>query len=125
MKKTLQEQAEEGTLGGLTGLEFKSHPQRSYPENSLASNIIGFVSREGRGYFGVEEKYDTLLAGSPVQALVPTDPNKAFEIPRVLNGTTLVLTINRDLQASAEQILDEALDHLRSRWRHDRCHGSA
>ena len=109
LKKTLQEQADSGTLGSLTGLEFKSHPQRSYPENSLASNIIGFVSREGRGYFGIEEKYDTLLAGSPVQALVPTDPNKAFEIPRVPNGTTLVLTINRDLQASAEQILDKAI----------------
>jgi cell division protein FtsI/penicillin-binding protein 2 len=110
LKKDLQDNAEEGTLGSLTGLEFKSHPQRSYPENSLAANIIGFVSREGRGYFGVEEKYDTLLAGSPVQAFVPTDPNKAFEIPRVLNGTTLVLTINRDLQAAAEQILDESLD---------------
>jgi cell division protein FtsI/penicillin-binding protein 2 len=109
LKKKLQDQAEEGTLGELTGLEFKSHPQRSYPENSLASNIIGFVSREGRGYFGIEEKYDTLLAGNPVQVLVPIDPNKAFEIPRVLNGTTLVLTINRDLQASAEQILDDAL----------------
>jgi len=109
LKNALQEQSEEGVLGGLTGLEFKSHPQRSYPENSLGSNIIGFVSREGRGYFGIEEKYDTLLAGNPVQALVPTDPNKAFEIPRVLNGTTLVLTINRDLQASAEKILDESL----------------
>ena len=109
LKKTLQDQAEDGTFGGLTGLEFKSHPQRSYPENSLASNIIGFVSREGRGYFGIEEKYDTILAGNPVQALVPTDPNKAFEIPRVQNGTTLVLTVNRDLQASAEQILDDAL----------------
>ncbi len=110
LKKSLQDNAEEGVLGSLTGLEFKSHPQRSYPENSLASNVIGFVSREGRGYFGVEEKYDILLAGSPVQAFVPTDPNKAFEIPRVMNGTTLVLTINRDLQAAAEQILDEALD---------------
>jgi cell division protein FtsI/penicillin-binding protein 2 len=110
LKKTLQDNAEEGVLGSLTGLEFKSHPQRSYPENSLGSNVIGFVSREGRGYFGIEEKYDTLLAGSPVQAFVPTDPNKAFEIPRVMNGTTLVLTINRDLQASAEKILDESLD---------------
>jgi cell division protein FtsI/penicillin-binding protein 2 len=109
LKKAMQEQADEGRLGELTGLEFKSHPQRSYPEKSLASNVIGFVSREGRGYFGVEEKYDTLLAGSPVQTLVPTDPNKAFEIPRVPNGTTLVLTLNRDLQASAEKILDEAL----------------
>jgi cell division protein FtsI/penicillin-binding protein 2 len=110
LKKTLQDNAAEGSLGSLTGLEFKSHPQRSYPENSLGSNVIGFVSREGRGYFGIEEKYDTLLAGSPVQAFVPTDPNKAFEIPHVLNGTTLVLTINRDLQASAEQILDKALE---------------
>jgi cell division protein FtsI/penicillin-binding protein 2 len=109
LKKKLQNQAGEGVLGELTGLEFKSHPQRSYPENSLGSNIIGFVSREGRGYFGIEEKYDTLLAGSPVQVFVPTDPNKAFEIPRVLNGTNLVLTINRDLQDSAEQVLDEAL----------------
>ncbi len=109
LKKALQEQAPQGALGGLTGLQFKSHPQRSYPEDSLASNIIGFVSREGRGYFGIEEKYDTLLAGNPVQALVPTDPNKAFEIPRAPDGTTLVLTINRDLQAAAEQILDEAL----------------
>jgi cell division protein FtsI/penicillin-binding protein 2 len=110
LKKSYQEQVEEGLPGALTGLEFKAHPQRSYPENSLASNVIGFVSREGRGYFGIEEKYDTLLAGNPVQAFVPTDPNKAFEIPRVLNGTTLVLTVNRDLQAAAEQILDESLD---------------
>ena len=110
LKAKLQEDAAEGTLGGLTGLEFKSHPQRSYPENSLASNIIGFVNREGRGYFGIEEKYDTLLAGNPVQVLVPTDPNKASEITNVPNGTTLILTINRDLQAASEKILDDALD---------------
>ncbi len=109
LKKALQDQAAEGTLGGLTGLQFKSHPHRSYPEESLASNLIGFVTREGRGYFGIEGKYDTLLAGNAVQVLVPTDPNKAFEIPRVSNGTTLILTINRDLQAAAEQILDESL----------------
>ena len=111
LKRALQEQAPEGVYGGLTGLEFKSHPQRSYPEGSLASNVLGFVTREGIGYFGVEEKYDTLLAGNPVKVLVPTDPNKAFEIPRVPDGTTLILTINRDLQAAAEEILDEALIH--------------
>ena len=109
LKKTLQEQAPQDAWGRLTGLGFKSHPQRSYPENSLGSNIIGFVNREGRGYFGIEEKYDTLLAGNPVQVLVPTDPNKASEITNVPNGTTLILTINRDLQAASEKILDDAL----------------
>ncbi|MGE5250112.1 MAG: peptidoglycan D,D-transpeptidase FtsI family protein [Bacteroidota bacterium] len=109
LKKKMQEQAPEGTAGPLTGLEFKSHPQRSYPEKSLASNILGFVNREGRGYFGVEEKYNDLLAGNPVQVLVPVDPNKAVDIPHVPDGTTLVLTINRDVQAAAEQILDKSL----------------
>ncbi len=71
--------------------------------------MLGFVSHEGRGYFGIEEKYNDLLAGNPVQVWVPTDPNKALDIPRVPNGTTLILTINRDLQASVEQILDASL----------------
>lgn len=109
LKSALQEQAAEGTLGGLTGLQFKAHPQRSYPENALASNILGFVNREGKGYFGIEENYDNLLAGNPVTVLIPTDPNKAYEIPRVPDGTTMILTINRDLQAAAEDILDNAL----------------
>jgi len=93
----------------LSGLAFKPHLQRSYPENALASNVLGFVTRDGRGYFGIEEKYNDLLAGNPVQVWVSRDPNKATEIPRVPNGTTLVLTINRDLQAKVESILDQAL----------------
>jgi len=93
----------------LDGLGFKPHFQRSYPEDDLASNVLGFVTRDGRGYFGIEEKYNDLLAGNPVQVWVPRDPNKATEIPRVPNGTTLVLTLNRDLQAKVETILDESL----------------
>jgi cell division protein FtsI/penicillin-binding protein 2 len=99
-----------GQASRLQGLEINPHPQRDYPEGALASNVLGFVSREGRGYFGVEEKYNSLLAGNPVQVLVPTDPNQAIDIPHVPNGTTLVLTINRELQAAVEQTLDNALD---------------
>ena len=93
----------------LNGLGFKPHFQRSYPETALASNVLGFVTRDGRGYFGIEEKYNDLLAGNPVQVWVPSDPNKASEIPKVPNGTTLVLTLNRDLQADVEKILDQSL----------------
>jgi cell division protein FtsI/penicillin-binding protein 2 len=112
LQKLQQETAAQtpsGQFSSLAGLHFLAHPQRSYPEGALASNILGFVSREGRGYFGIEEKYNTLLAGTPIQVRVPTDPHKAVDIPRVPDGTTLVLTINRDLQASVEQILDESL----------------
>lgn len=107
--KTLVEQLDDADDPRLSGLAFKPHLQRSYPENALASNVLGFVTRDGRGYFGIEEKYNDLLAGNPVQVWVPSDPNKATEIPRVPNGTTLVLTINRDLQARVEAILDQSL----------------
>lgn len=109
LQKVTADQTAPGEVSKLAGLEFHPHPQRSYPEGALASNIIGFVNREGRGYFGIEEKYNNLLAGTPIQVWVPTDPNKAVDIPRVPNGTTLVLTINRDLQAAVEQILDDSL----------------
>jgi cell division protein FtsI/penicillin-binding protein 2 len=105
----LLQQLDEADDDRLSGLGFRPHFQRSYPEKNLASNVLGFVTRDGRGYFGIEEKYNDLLAGNPVQVWVPRDPNKATEIPRVPNGTTLVLTLNRDLQARAENILDEAL----------------
>jgi cell division protein FtsI/penicillin-binding protein 2 len=108
-RAALQKQAAEGTLGALYGLQLHPHPQRSYPEGSLGANVLGFVNREGRGYFGVEEKYNDLLAGNPVQVRVPTDPNKAIDIPHIPDGTTLVLSINRDLQAAAEEILDDSL----------------
>ncbi len=101
--------ATQGRANRLRGLTLTPHPEREYPEGSLASNVLGFVSREGRGYFGVEEKYNSLLAGKPVRLWVPTDPNKAGDIPHVPDGTTLVLTIDRELQASVEQILDAAL----------------
>ncbi len=109
IQKLVAQQTTPGSVNRLAGLEFRPHPERFYPEGELASNVLGFVSHEGRGYFGVEEKYNSLLAGNPIQVWVPTDPNKANDIPRVPDGTTLVLTINRDLQAAVEQILDQAL----------------
>jgi cell division protein FtsI/penicillin-binding protein 2 len=113
LKASYEKNVEEATAAyrtsTLSGLEFQPNLQRSYPENELASNIIGFFNHDGYGSFGVEEKYDYLLAGTPVNAWVPQDPNRAAEIPKVPNGTTLILTINRDLQAAVERSLDQAL----------------
>jgi len=107
LKQKLSES--ENPTPSLTGLEFSLRLERSYPEAALASNVLGFVNFEGRGYFGIEEKYNDLLAGNPVRVWVPNDPNRAVEIPRVPNGTSLILTINRDLQDAVEEILDQSL----------------
>jgi len=93
----------------LAGLGFKAHLQRSYPEGALAANVLGFVTQERRGYYGAEEKYDSLLAGVPVIRWVPTDPNRAEELPQVSPGTSLILTLDREIQAAVEDILDAAV----------------
>jgi cell division protein FtsI/penicillin-binding protein 2 len=93
----------------LDAVHFTAHLMRSYPENDLASTIIGYVTRDNHGYMGVEEKYDNILAGIPVTKLVPADPRQAVDYPQIEPGQTLILTIDREIQASVEKILDGAL----------------
>jgi cell division protein FtsI/penicillin-binding protein 2 len=100
-------------LPSLRGVVWNSHLKRSYPENSLASNILGFYSfmdrEHGVGYYGVEEYYDDLLAGSPMETFMPRNPYLLEELPEVPAGASLVLTIDREIQAMVENKLDEAV----------------
>lgn len=100
-------------LPSLDGLTWTPYLQRSYPEHELGSNILGFYSymdrENGRGYFGVEENYNHLLAGSPVEMLVPVDPFLEDTIPDIAPGISLVLTIDREIQAMAERVVDQAV----------------
>jgi cell division protein FtsI/penicillin-binding protein 2 len=94
----------------LAGLVFTPQLQRSYPEKDLASNILGFVNQEGKGFFGIEEKFDELLAGESKTLWVSRDPNRVEELPQVPPGASLVLTIDRAIQAEMEEILDAAIE---------------
>jgi cell division protein FtsI/penicillin-binding protein 2 len=98
----------------LAGLDFKAHLMRSYPELSLASNALGFVTLENRGYFGVEEKYNDLLSGVPVTVWVPEDPNRAGELPKAPKGADLILTIDREIQAMVEVELQKGMEETGS-----------
>ncbi len=107
----LQESAQSDASGrNLDSLHFKAHLMRSYPENELASNVLGFVTEDNHGYLGVEEKYDNILAGIPETRLIPADPRLATEYPKIPSGQTIILTIDRSIQAAIEDILDTALD---------------
>ncbi len=94
----------------LAGITFEPRLQRSYPEKDLASNILGFVNWEGQGFFGVEEKFNAELAGSPKRVWIPFDPNRVEEFPQIPQGTSLILTIDRVIQAEVEQIVESAME---------------
>lgn len=93
----------------LNGLYFVPHLTRVYPEGELASNMLGFVNLQNLSIYGVEQNYAELLAGQRVEIKVPIDPNRVAEIPSLPDGASLVLTIDREIQASVEEILDQAI----------------
>ncbi len=102
------------TRPNLEGLVWTAHNKRSYPEGTLASNILGFYSyfdrTEGVGYFGIEETYNDLLAGTPELVYTSFDPQKIENVEDIPAGASIVLTIDREIQAMTEQVLDEAID---------------
>ena len=96
--------------GSLAGVDFTERIMRSYPDNFLASNVIGFVNLNNVGNYGIEQRYDTILAGIPVKKRVPLDPNNVAEIPDIPSGVDLILTIDRDIQTMVEEELKKAMD---------------
>ena len=94
----------------LSGLVYRPRLQRFYPENELGANVLGFVNREGTGMFGVEAEFNDLLAGAPQSIWMTLDPYQVTEIPQLKSGSDLVLTIDREIQAAAEDVLDNALE---------------
>ncbi len=98
-----------GEANSLVGIEFKPRQQRVYPEKNLAANVLGFLNREPRSVYGVEGFHDRLLLGVKQEYWAPNDPNRATELLDPTEGSSLILTIDREIQAAVEVILDAAI----------------
>lgn len=97
-------------LRGVEGVHVLPELRRLYPREPMAKGILGRVL-DGRGSGGVEQAMDSVLAGQEGRQMVARD-NQGREIPaRVVDllppapGRDVVLTIDVDLQAIAEEIL--------------------
>jgi cell division protein FtsI/penicillin-binding protein 2 len=81
------------------------------PDSTLAAHILGFVNREGVGQYGVEQFYQSTLAGSPRVAVAQRDitgrvlSDTAIVDQHGLPGSDLRLTIDAGLQLTLEQEL--------------------
>lgn len=100
----------------LPGIEFVAKPYRRYPAGTLAAHILGFVTADRVGAYGVEQNYDSLLRGRNGEIIgegsAIRDELLPFDLPRgtaAVNGATLVLTINSAMQNIADMELARAL----------------
>jgi cell division protein FtsI (penicillin-binding protein 3) len=100
----------------LAGVGLQPETRRSYlvgsgTDSTLASNVLGFVNNAGKGQYGVEAYYQAELAGrngsmSTYQDLTGREIVVGGETKKdPVNGADLQLTIDADVQHSAEQAL--------------------
>ncbi len=111
---------DEGALRELEidGLQFEMKAFRFYPEGSIGANMTGFVSYSGddsRGQYGLEGFFNEELTG--VSGSIKTERSAHGELiimndreyTKPKNGSDLVLTIDRTIQFTACQKLNEAV----------------
>ena len=91
----------------LPGIYSEDVTDRSYPEGNLGANLLGFVNYEGVGSGGIELAYDKLLAGTPGSESYygAAGAGAPFSTVPPVNGSTVHLTIDRDIQWVAQQAI--------------------
>jgi len=99
----------------LPGIGFLPDTKRYYPGGALAPQVLGFVGVDGGGLAGLEQEYQSLLAGRPGHEVVEADPRGVL-IPQGENvdvppvpGADLTLTIDRQIQFRAQASLQAAV----------------
>lgn len=97
-----------------TGINIDEDTKRYYPNNNLASQIIGFCGSDNQGLDGIEAKYEEELAGTKGTIKRQTDA-KGSEIGEegekyiaAIDGNDLILSIDYNIQSIVEKYLKEA-----------------
>jgi len=95
----------------LPGIGFIKESKRFYPNQELASHLIGFAGLDNNGLDGLERDYDKYLKGQPGHAIILRDAHsrelmfdKGYIAP--VDGFSVVLTIDETIQFIAERALD-------------------
>ncbi len=79
----------------LKGIHLGKETGRYYPQETMASQLVGFLDANGEGQYGLEEYYDDILKGNGEQ-----------------DGDNLILTVDYSIQFMAEKLLAEAEENL-------------
>ena len=87
---------------------------REYPSGSLIASLIGFVNKEGVGATGLESSMNSIIAGtdgkySYANGYKAEIPGSQSEIVSAEAGTSIRLTIDRDIQWVAAKAIADAV----------------
>ena len=105
------EVAQQVTALDLGGIQIDPIPRRSYPQGTLAAQLLGFVNLDLVGHYGVEGYYQDQMAGQIRERFLSNIP---FDLPQggweEDHGRDIILTIDRDVQFLVESELLAAIN---------------
>lgn len=93
----------------IKGVWFEETYVRNYPLGSVGCNLIGFMSSENAGNYGVEESYNAELCGTTGREYGYFGAELKLErtVKPAKNGNSVVLTIDANAQQIVEQQIAE------------------
>lgn len=86
----------------LSGIRFESVFNRTYPENTLASTVVGFLGDDGRGKTGVEYSLQNILS--------PPPETKGY----TGKGYDVYLSIDGNIQYMLEKIISKTMEETKA-----------
>jgi cell division protein FtsI (penicillin-binding protein 3) len=95
------------------GLGFYPEELRFYPQGPVAAQILGYAGLDNVGLEGLERSLEETLSGTPGSQTVVKDPfGRALDVVETkpeTPGKDVRLTIDRQIQANAEEILADTV----------------
>ncbi|HUO06410.1 MAG TPA: penicillin-binding transpeptidase domain-containing protein [Candidatus Binataceae bacterium] len=107
-RRLAPERAQAAESLGIDGIGALGEYKRFYPESNLAAAVVGLAGMDGQGLSGLEQEYDRLIRGEPVELQFYHDAmgHPIFDSPMALKapepGAHLELTIDSSIQSLAE-----------------------
>ena len=93
----------------IAGVWFEEEYKRVYPNNELASDVIGFTGKDNVGNYGLEQYYDDTLNGINGREYGYLNEEETLERTTIAatDGYNIVTTIDANIQQIVEKYLYE------------------
>ena len=98
----------------IKGVWFEETYVRKYPYGSLASHLLGFTASGNEGIWGVEQYYNDELNGTNgrIYGYYDEELNLQRTVRDAIDGNSLVLTIDSNIQTIIERYATEFIDNV-------------
>ena len=97
----------------LAGLGFYPEELRYYPQGPVAAQVLGYAGLDNVGLEGLERSLESTLAGKPGSQTIVKDPfGRALDVVETRTespGKSVRLTLDHQIQANAEEVLQETV----------------